>query len=168
MGIDGIDKEIAATERGEYWRLLTPGTYVITATYTTRYGLLQSDPTTVIISHHLGGGAVVTHLVARVKLQSRLLVSSYQLGAKEEVHLKAEIVLNDIFNDYQIEQKNLLKIDEHIENKTAICHVVFLVIIGLDTNRLAPYFKERWGTKKMMCPVSSMEQEKLGRRLKSF
>ena len=62
--IDGVDKEIVTTDRGEYWRLLVPGTYIVTAVSESEYGLLVSDPTKVVITNSLGDGAQVVHLVA--------------------------------------------------------------------------------------------------------
>eukprot|EP00091_Calanus_sinicus_P000405 TRINITY_DN10336_c0_g1_i1.p1 TRINITY_DN10336_c0_g1~~TRINITY_DN10336_c0_g1_i1.p1 ORF type:complete len:131 (-),score=30.52 TRINITY_DN10336_c0_g1_i1:388-780(-) len=78
-----VDKEIVTTDRGEYWRLLLPGTYTVTAVSQSEYGLLQSEPTKVVISNNLGDGAQVVHLVAKMKLAGRFLVSSYQAGNED-------------------------------------------------------------------------------------
>ena len=42
--IDGISKNITGTDRGEYWRLLVPGTYTIQA-FAEGYAYLQSTIT---------------------------------------------------------------------------------------------------------------------------
>ena len=166
--IAGVDKEIVATERGEYWRLLVPGTYVITATSESQYGLLESEPTTVMISNNMGDGARVIHLVARMKLGGRFLVSSYQEGDKEAVRLGGINVMREIFIGCEIGSTDLVKNEEHAQASVNICHIVFIVVVVLNTKVVVEYFKERWGDERIMRPSCSMDMKKLHRRLNTF
>ena len=129
--IEGIDKEIATTERGEYWRLLVPGTYVLSAVSESEYGLLESDLTTVVITRNMGEGAQVVHLVVRMKLPGRFLVSSYQAGEKEAAHLAGETMVRRIFIGCQIGQSRVQKNEEHVQASVNICHIVFSVVVLL-------------------------------------
>eukprot|EP00092_Neocalanus_flemingeri_P014781 GFUD01015952.1.p1 GENE.GFUD01015952.1~~GFUD01015952.1.p1 ORF type:complete len:524 (+),score=122.63 GFUD01015952.1:177-1748(+) len=166
--ISGVDKEIVATERGEYWRLLVPGTYVITARSESQYGLLESEPTTVIISHNMGDGAIVIHLVARMKLPGRFLVSGYQAGDKKAVQLEGENVVRDIFIGYEIVLTDLVKNEARVQATMNICYIVFTVEVVLNSKAVVAYFKERWGDERIMRPACSIDQKKLHRRLNSF
>ena len=132
------------------------------------YGLLESDLTTVVITRNMGEGAQVVHLVVRLKLPGRFLVSSYQAGEKAAAHLAGETMVRRIFIGCQIGQAMVQKNEEHVQASVNICHIVFSVEVLLNSTNVVAYFKERWGDERIMRPASTLEQKKLGRRLNIF
>lgn len=166
--IAGIDKEIVTTDRGEYWRLLVPGTYIVTAVSQSEYGLLESEPTKVVITNNLGDGAQVVNLVAKIKLAGTFLVSSYQAGNKDAVHNGGQNTLREIFTGCDVRHTSVLKNEEHAQASVNICHIVFTVEVLLNSDAVVAYFKERWGEERIMRPACRMDMKKLGRRLHIF
>ena len=63
ISVKGIDKDTITNERGEFWRLLLPGTYVIKASIKCDGGELESDPVSVMVTRELGEGAQIIKLV---------------------------------------------------------------------------------------------------------
>ena len=43
MEVMGRDKEMRTSRRGEFWRLLLPGTYTMRAWHRDKYGYMESD-----------------------------------------------------------------------------------------------------------------------------
>ena len=166
--IEGIDKEIVTTERGEYWRLLVPGTYILSAVSQSEYGLLESNPTAVLITNHLGDGPKVVNLIARLKLPGRFHVSSYKAGDREIVEQGGETVVRQIFSGYTIGQARVVRKEEHVHAAVTIYHIVFDVEVILSSMDMVSYFEERWSHERIMRPASSLEQKKLYRRLNIF
>jgi len=166
--IDGIDKEIVATERGEFWRILLPGTYILNAFSESSYGILESGPMPVTVTRNIGDGAEITKLVARIKLPGKFLVSSYQEGDRESVHVGGQDMLRQIFLGCEIGSTSLLKNEEWVQASVKICHIVFVVEVLLNIQEVVAYFKERWGEERIMRPTCSMDQSKLRRRLTIF
>lgn len=60
--VRGLERRIVSNERGEYWILLLPGQYHISAEHTNKFGTLTAD-TSVRVHHFLGEGADIQHLV---------------------------------------------------------------------------------------------------------
>ena len=141
--IAGVDKEIVTTDRGEYWRLLVPGTYIVTAVSQSEYGLLESQPTKVVITNNLGDGAQVIHLVAKMKLAGKFLVSSYQAGSNDAVHNGGQTILRKIFTGCDIGHTSVLKNEEHTQASVSVCHIVFTIKVLLNSDAVGAYFKER-------------------------
>ena len=130
------------------------------------YGLLESAK--VVITNNLGDGAQVVHLVAKMKLAGRFLVSSYQAGNKDAVHIGGQNIISKIFIGCDIGQAHVLKNEEHAQASVNICHIVFTVEVFLNSDTVVAYFKERWGDERIMRPACSLDMKKLGRRLNIF
>ena len=166
--IRGIDKEIVATERGEYWRLLVPGTYVLTAVSENKYGLLESDPTTLVIKNYLGDGATVLNLVAKMTFPWSFLLSSYKTGDKDSIEFAGRKLAQQIFSRLNIVNECIVKQEKHVSGSVTIFFIVFKIEVILNNQDVLPYFVERWSDKRIMRPASDLELKKLWRRLKIF
>ena len=77
--VEGIDKETITSDRGEFWRLLLPGTYIVTASTKHDGEVFASDPLTVVVTRNLGEGATVRKLVI-AKQSASSLESCHNLG----------------------------------------------------------------------------------------
>ena len=64
--IAGIDKDTVTTERGEFWRLLLPGTYSISALYVSGSTVLTSKAENVIVTRDLGHGSIIINLMINI------------------------------------------------------------------------------------------------------
>ena len=61
--VEGIDKKTVTNERGEFWRLLMPGEYQVSASKTDGVWVTASEKVTVVVAGDLGEGAMVVTLV---------------------------------------------------------------------------------------------------------
>ena len=61
--VEGIDKKTVTSKRGEFWRLLLPGTYTVWATASDGEDVFASERVTVEVTKDLGEGAAVVKLV---------------------------------------------------------------------------------------------------------
>ena len=61
--VEGIDKKTVTSKRGEFWRLLLPGTYTVWATASDDDDVFASERVTVEVTKDLGEGAAVVKLV---------------------------------------------------------------------------------------------------------
>ena len=66
--------------RGEYWRLLLPGTYALTASHSNKFGRLEADITNLEILAQPGQGAVRRDLVLKLKLYQTFTVTTITSG----------------------------------------------------------------------------------------
>ena len=64
ISVRGQEREVVSNERGEYWIILLPGLYHISAEHTNNFGSLVAN-TTVELSHYLGEGAKIHHLLLK-------------------------------------------------------------------------------------------------------
>ena len=62
--VRGQEREIVSNARGEYWIILLPGLYHITAQHTNSFGSLMVS-TTVEVKNFLGEGAKILHLLLK-------------------------------------------------------------------------------------------------------
>ena len=78
ISVMGQEREIVSTERGEYWIILLPGQYNITAQHTNNFGSLVTN-TTVEVRNYLGEGAKIQHLVLKPRSEQTSTSSSFSL-----------------------------------------------------------------------------------------
>ena len=60
----GLEREVRSNMRGEYWVVLLPGDYTLTASHSYEYGTLHCQVRLTLTSY-LGEGARTEHLVLR-------------------------------------------------------------------------------------------------------
>jgi len=73
--VEGRDKNVTTSYRGEFWRLLLPGAYNIRAVHKNEYGCIESESVSVTVVNNLGEGAVELLLSCKVVLHLTFVVS---------------------------------------------------------------------------------------------
>ena len=61
--VEGIDKKTVTNKRGEFWRLLLPGTYTLCVSKTAAVPMYLCEKVEVVVTSDLGEGAMVVTLV---------------------------------------------------------------------------------------------------------
>lgn len=75
--VAGRDKAVTTTQRGEYWRLLVPGTHQLRARHTNHLGTVESDLVAVSCAP---GSSARQDLVCRPRLEDSFLVTGVRRG----------------------------------------------------------------------------------------
>ena len=57
-----MEREVVSNERGEFWIILLPGTYTISATHSNKFGTLICEKQ-IKITNYLSEGAIIEHLI---------------------------------------------------------------------------------------------------------
>merc|ERR1719192_2980313 len=76
----GRDKQVVTTHRGEYWRMLLPGTYQIRATHTNKFGVIESELTDIHVTENVDVEAHIVDLTCRLRLEDSFLVTGVKKG----------------------------------------------------------------------------------------
>ena len=75
--VHGKDKPVKTNKRGEYWRLLLPGSYNIRASHSNKYGVLESEVADVEVRRNVGEGALTVDLFVKFSIIRTFSVSSF-------------------------------------------------------------------------------------------
>ena len=78
--IFGREKTVRTSPRGEYWRLLLPGSYALTASHSNKFGRLEADIASLEVLDQPGQGAVRRDLVVKFKLYQTFSVTTISSG----------------------------------------------------------------------------------------
>ena len=73
----GRDKMMKTSRRGEYWRLLLPGSYKMRAHHENKFGRLESEEVDVEITKNPGGGALALNFFMKYSVTRSFTVSSF-------------------------------------------------------------------------------------------
>ena len=128
--VRGREKVVRSSQRGEYWRLLLPGQYQITASHANKFGVLEADIQHLEIVNLPGAGAVRRDLVLKHKLYQNFTVTTIKTGG--ELY-------------YQEEVKSLFRKCDVIETKTTckqyvkLQEVIMSITVLLDKQSLEDY-----------------------------
>ena len=57
-----MEREVISNERGEFWIILLPGTYTLSATHSNKFGTLICEKQ-IKITNYLSEGAIIEHLI---------------------------------------------------------------------------------------------------------
>ena len=154
--------------RGEYWWILLPGVYKITATHENSYGRVCCEEE-VTVPQYLSEGAKIQHLVLKPKYSASFSLTRYIESKTVKLKELEECITRKIFGDTcQIEQIRLLELINH-ERSDACVHLVTLgVDVTINNEALKNFFIERWGEVSERRANCDQESSKLRRRLKIF
>lgn len=151
--------------RGEYWRILVPGTYQLRAAHTNKFGTLESELSSVTV---IPGAreAVILDLVCRIRLEDSFLVTGVRQGFcrfLDNTSLKREVA--SLFEDARVTRLELC--DEEcrkVPDDPINFQVGFRVDIAMAYSTMAAFFNERWGETEVRRPTSEFDMKKLSRR----
>ena len=151
--------------RGEYWRILVPGTYQLRAAHVNKFGTLESELSTVTVSSG-AREAVNLDLVCRLRLEDSFLVTGVRQGFcrfLDNTGLKREVA--SLFEDARVTRLQLC--DEEcrkVPDDPINFQVGFRVDIAMAYSPMAVFFNERWGEAEVRRPTSEFDMKKLSRR----
>ena len=154
--------------RGEYWRLLLPGTYQIRASHRNKFGVLESDLTHIEVRENNTGEmeAQTVDLSCRLRLEDTFLVTGVRKGfcrLLDNTEVKEEV--KEIFQDCRITHMEIFEAEcKKIPDDPATVQVAFLVKIVMDHAPMLAFFAERWNEADVRRPCSEFEVGKLERR----
>ena len=148
--------------RGEYWRLLVPGSYHLRATHQNKFGTVESELEAVEIHRD----PVHLDLVCRIKLEDTFLVTGVRQGFcrfLDNSSLKQEV--EDLFEDSRVVGLDLC--DEEcrkVPDDPVNYQVGFTVKIVMNYKPMAAFFAERWNETAVRRPTTDFDLKKLYRR----
>jgi len=167
--VEGIEKDMRTTSRGEYWRLLLPGLYLIKAVHTSPWGVLESDQVAVEVTEVLGKGALVINFVARIRLDVAFVVTGVKVGGCKFFDHKyiSEVAL--LFKDCRVTKVELFDPEcKRVPNSPENRQVAFQVDVVPAAVPMFLFFEERWGEEVVRLPTSAFEATKMARRSKLY
>ena len=133
--IFGRDKTVRTSPRGEYWRLLLPGTYALTASHSNKFGRLEADITNLEILAQPGQGAVRRDLVLKLKLYQTFTVTTITTAGSP--HCQEE--LTSLFKNCDI-----VKISTAEKHYVKLIELILTVTVLLNKSSLAEYCSEHY------------------------
>jgi len=167
--VAGIEKDMITTERGEYWRLLMPGTYHIRAVHNLPWGTLESEEVLVEVTEPLGKGALVLDFVCRVKLEAAFVVTGVKVGGCRFFDMKYLPEVEALFQDCRVTKSELHDAEcRGVPNDPVNRQVAFLVSTVMDPLPMYKFFEERWGESVIRRPINGFEADKLTRRSRLY
>lgn len=167
--LEDRDKSVVTSNRGEFWRLLLPGSYQIKARHDNRYGTIESEALRIDVKEDLCGGALEISLVCRFVLRLKFLVTGVKNGGSKFYDSCYFAEIKSLFHScldikvdlYNPGYKTINRKDSQARQ------VAFQVEVVLSENSTAQYFEDRW-QEKITRPKNDQEQERWIRRLKIY
>ena len=162
--LDNRDKMMKTTARGEYWRLVVPDTYTITAMHTNKYGTVESEAKEVKVS---GDRVERLDLKCFLRIEDKFLVTGVRKGfcrLLDNSKLEKEVAY--LFEDANILNLSLCEEEcKNIPDDPVNVQVGFKVSIVMHYNPMAAFFAERWNDTEVRRPTSEFDLKKLQRRI---
>jgi len=167
--VAGIEKDMVTTSRGEYWRLLMPGTYHIRAVHTQPWGTLESEEIEVEVTEALGKGALVLDFVCRIKLEAAFVVTGVKVGGCRFFDMKYLPEVEALFDECRVTKTELHDAEcRRVPNDPVNRQVAFLVNTVMKPLPMYNFFEERWGESVIRRPINGFEADKLTRRTRLY
>jgi len=167
--VSGRDKHVRTTNRGEYWRLLLPGTYQIKAVHSNKFGQVESDLTTVQVTASGGKEAVRVDLTVRIRLEETFLVTGVKVGFCKFFDNNYADDVKSLFDDCNILSVELYDSEcKQVPDDPNSHQVAFLVRISFAPLPMFSFFSERWGENIVRRPTTEFERNKLERRANMY
>jgi len=167
--VAGIEKDMVTTSRGEYWRLLMPGTYLIRAVHTLPWGTLESEEVEVEVKEPLGKGALVLDFVCRIKLEAAFVVTGVKVGGCRFFDMKYLPEVEELFDECRVTKTELHDAEcRRVPNDAVNRQVAFLVSTVMEPLPMYSFFEERWGESVIRRPINGFEADKLTRRTRLY
>ena len=162
--LDNRDKMMVTTARGEYWRLVVPGQYTLTAMHTNKYGTVESETMEVEVS---GDKAVRLDLKCFLRLEDTFLVTGVRKGFCRLLdNSKLEREVASLFEDAKVLQLELCEEEcKNIPDDPVNVQVGFKVSIVMHYTPMASFFAERWNEAEVRRPSTEFDLKKLQRRI---
>ena len=147
--------------RGEYWRLLLPGSYQLRASHRNKFGVLESELTDIEVLENTNGEteAQTVDLLCRLRLEDTFLVTGVRKGfcrLLDNTEVKDEV--KEIFRDCRITQMEIFEAEcKKVPDDPATVQVAFLVKIVMDHGPMLKFFAERWNETEVRRPSCDFE-----------
>jgi len=168
--IVGKEKDVVTTRRGEFWRMLLPGTYAVKAVHSNMFGVIESDLVNIDVVNNLGQGAVELDLSMRIRFEEKFIVTGIKNGGCK--------YFDDLYFD---EVKALFRSDcsicdihlydqecRYVHNDSRSRQVAFQVTVVFAAQAMFNFFHDRWGENCVRRPTSEFEMKKLMRRASMY
>jgi len=165
----GRDKSVTTTARGEYWRLLLPGTYTVRAKHENIYGVVESDLVEVSVINNLGEGALEVNFTARISYQETFIVTGVKNGGCKLFDHQYFDEIKSLFQDCRICDIKIFEPEcKYVQNNSNSRQVAFQVLVVIAPLPMFSFFNDRWGESIIRRPTSDFEMKKLKRRVSMY
>ena len=161
----GKEKNMTTSKRGEFWRMLLPGSYSVKATHENQFGVIESDLIDLSVINSLGQGALEVNLTTRIQYQETFIVTGVKNGGCKYFDNQYFDEIKSLFHDCRIcDIKIFDKECRYVHNDADSRQVAFLVTIIFAPLPMFNFFDDRWGENIIRRPTSEFEMKKLKRR----
>ena len=167
--VEGREKNVTTSQRGEFWRMLLPGSYSIKAIHTNKFGVIESDLVDVDVINSLGQGAVEIELKARIRFEETFIVTGVKNGGCKYFDTKYFDEIKALFPDCFICDIQLCDEEcRYVHNDSNSRQVAFQVRVTFAPLAMFNFFSDRWGENIVRRPTTDFEMDKLKRRASMY
>jgi len=161
----GKEKNVTTSKRGEFWRMLLPGSYSVKATHKNQFGVIESDLIELSVINSLGQGALEVNLTMRIQYQETFIVTGVKNGGCKYFDNQYFDEIKSLFHDCRICDIKIFDQEcRYVHNDADSRQVAFLVTIIFAPLPMFSFFDDRWGENIVRRPTSEFEMKKLKRR----
>ena len=165
----GREKTVTTTGKGEFWRLLLPGTYAVRASHENIFGVIESDLKEVTIESTLGQGALEVDLIARIRYQETFIVTGVKNGGCKYFDQQYFDEIKSLFPDCIICDIKIFEPEcKYVHNNSNSRQVAFQVLVSLAPLPMFSFFNDRWGETIVRRPTTDFEMKKFKRRVSMY
>ena len=170
--IEELNVELETRERGEWWRLVGPGKYTVTASSVNKFGTLRCAPVKVEIETALGRGPGTTLRIVPQLLPVQSFLVSCVLAIPSRPHsLTEQDLIHGVkacLPDCTIVSTSVDRREVTQRSDVEILQSSWLVETILPSNDTWQYFKDRWGCSPVLRPTDDQEMAKLEKRMNHY
>ena len=170
--IEELNVELETRERGEWWRLVGPGKYTVTASSVNKFGTLRCAPVKVEVETALGRGPGTTVRIVLQLLPVQNFLVSCVLAIPSRPHSLTE---QDLIRGVKACLPDCTMVSTSVDRREVmqrsdveILQSSWLVETILPSTDTWQYFKERWGCSPVLRPTDKQELAKLEKRMNHY
>ena len=172
LRIEELNVELETRERGEWWRLVGPGKYTLTASSVNKFGTLRCSPVKVEVETPLGRGPGTTvRIVLQLLPVQKFLVSCVlaipsrpnSLTEQDLIRGVKACLPNCTIVSIAVDRREVMQ-----RSDVEILQSSWLVETILPSTDTWQYFKDRWGCSPVLRPTDDQEMAKLEKRMNHF
>ena len=170
--IEELNVELETRERGEWWRLVGPGKYTLTASSVNKFGTLRCSPMKVEVETPLGGGpgTTVKIVLQLLPVQNFLVSCVLAIPCRPNSLTEQDLIfgVKASLTDCTVVSISVDRREVVQRSDVQILQSSWLVETILPSTDTWQYFKDRWGCSPVPRPSDDQELAKLEKRMNHF